>query len=326
MKLRRWIVGAGEVASFRDEADYREYAQGDAVVLLSEGRPALTWNCWVPGSVWMPVRGSARLYGRDLRLTLATDQLLLAEHGNRLTVQAGAGQDASLVGVLLPPDRVRACARREFDLGHEDPTLFPAVLRSEPAFANRLLAVAQAALRGEDPFLAARSIDELIVQLLRAQASHDAAIERCPGRSPRYRRQLYLRLMRVRNHIDTGASLGAEGALARLADIAKLSPTHFLRVYRDVFGRTPHKHVVAARMEAARAMLLSTHLGVTQVCRALGFENRCAFARSFKQHYGIAPTHLRASVRAADASGTSAGANAGIRNPRIPAAQIPQPA
>ena len=81
MKLRRWIVGAGEVASFRDEADYREYAQGDAVVLLSEGRPALAWNCWVPGSVWMPVRGQARLFGRDLRLTLATDQLLVAEDG-----------------------------------------------------------------------------------------------------------------------------------------------------------------------------------------------------------------------------------------------------
>ena len=86
MKLRRWIVGAGEVASFRDEADYREYAQGDAVVLLSEGRPALAWNCWVPGSVWMPVRGQARLFGRDLRLTLATDQLLVAEQGNRLFV------------------------------------------------------------------------------------------------------------------------------------------------------------------------------------------------------------------------------------------------
>lgn len=324
MKLRRWIVGAGEVASFRDEADYREYAQGDAVVLLSEGRPALTWNCWVPGSVWMPVRGQARLFGRDLRLTLAADQLLVAEQGNRLTVQAGAGQDASLVGVLLPPERVRAIARREFDLVLEAPLLFPAVLRADSALATQLLAVAQAALRGEDPAAALRAVDELIAMLLRAQAGHDAAIERCPGRSPHYRRQLFLRLMRVRNHIDSGASVGAEGSLARLADIAKLSPTHFLRVYRDVFGHTPHKHVVAARMEAARTMLLSTSLGVTQVCRALGFENRCAFARSFKQHYGVAPTQLRSAARGGAQPAADAGA--GIRNPRTTATQVPQPA
>lgn len=323
MKLRRWIVGAGEVASFRDEADYREYAQGDAVVLLSEGRPALTWNCWVPGSVWMPVRGQARLFGRDLRLVLAADQLLVAEHGNRLTVQAGAGQDASLVGVLLPPERVRAIARRESGPALEAPLLFPALLRADAALSTKLLEVAQAALRGDEPMAALRAVDELIGMLLQAQAGHDAAIERCPGRSPRYRRQLFLRLMRVRNHIDSGASLGAEGTLARLADIAKLSPTHFLRVYRDVFGHTPHKHVVAARMEAARAMLLSTSLGVTQVCRALGFENRCAFARSFKQHYGIAPTHLRGSARA---DGAAQAARAEIRNPGTAAAQVTQPA
>lgn len=303
MKLRRWIVGAGEVASFRDEADYREYAQGDAVVLLSEGRPALAWNCWVPGSIWMPVRGQARLFGRDLRVTLATDQLLVVEQGNRLTVQAGAGQDASLVGVLLPPERVRAIAGREFDPALEAPLLFPALLRADSALAAKLLAVAQAALRGDAPEAALRTVDDLIDMLLRAQAGHDAAIERCPGRSPRHRRQLYLRLLRVHNHIDTGASRGAEGTLARLADIAKLAPTHFLRVYRDVFGHTPHRHVMAARMEGAHAMLLSTSLGVTQVCRALGFENRCAFARSFKQHYGVAPTRLREGLRARNASG-----------------------
>ena len=70
-------------------------------------------------------------------------------------------------------------------------------------------------------------------------------------------------------------------------------------------------------------MLLSTSLGVTQVCRALGFENRCAFARSFKQHYGIAPTHLRGSARA---DGAAQAARAEIRNPGTAAAQVTQPA
>jgi AraC family transcriptional regulator len=284
-------VSSGEVASFRDEADYREFAMGDVVVLLAEGRPALSWNCWVPPSIWMPLRGAARLCGRDLRIGLAADEMFVCEQNNRLTVQA-AGTDASLVGVLLPPERIRAVARRELGTTPADPLLFPGVIRSEPALGIPLLRLAHAALRGDDPDGGARAADELTVELLRRQSAVQPMVDRCPGRSPRYRRQLFLRLTRVRNHIELGG--GSDSSLARLADIAKLSPTHFLRVYRDVFGQTPHRHVVATRLAAARDLLLRTQMGVTELCRTLGFENRCAFARVFKQHYGVAPTRLRA--------------------------------
>ena len=75
--------------------------------------------------------------------------------------------------------------------------------------------------------------------------------------------------------------------------MAKLSPTHFLRLYRDVFGQTPHKHVIETRLDAARELLLTSTLGVSDICRSLGFENRCAFARVFKQHFGLAPSEMR---------------------------------
>jgi AraC family transcriptional regulator len=298
MNIRRWIVGGGEVANFRDESEYRARAGGDALVLLSEGRPTLTWSAWVPTSLWLPLRGTARVVGHDLRVDLAADQVFIAEQGNRLTVQAGQAQAASLVGVLLPPERILALARAELGDRVEEPLIFPEVITGDPSLQLPLLRLAHSVLRddGADA-TASRLLDDLILRLLRRQADYSALIDRCPGRSRRYRRQVFMRLLRARTHIES--ALGqCETSLARLAAVARMSPTHFLRLYRDCFGQTPHKHVVQTRLAAAREMLLSTELGVAEICRTLGFENRCAFARVFKQHFGQSPTATRGVGRA----------------------------
>jgi AraC family transcriptional regulator len=293
MSLKRWVIGSGEVACFRDEREFREMSQDQAVLLMSEGRPTLAWNCWVPASLWAPVRGTARLGGRDLRLDLAADEVYVAEHGSRLSVQAPNSQTASLLGVLLPPDRVRMIARRELGKVLDEPLLFPTVIRHDPALQIPLLRLAHSVLRDNDEAHNGDALlDELIVQVVRRQGELDAFIERCPGRSPRYRRQVFMRLTRARNHIEL--AIGADASLNTLAEVAKMSPTHFLRLYRDVFGQTPHRHVVHTRLLAARELLMRTERGVADICRTLGFENRCAFARVFKQHFGLAPTAMRA--------------------------------
>lgn len=292
MTLKRWIVGSGESVSLRDEADFRRVAGDDAVLLLSDGRPTLAWNSWAPASLWTSVGGTARLCGRDLRVELGADATFVVEHGNRIGFQAVGASPASLVGLLLPPERVRALARRELGVELDDPLVMPELVR-DPEIHVALLRLAESSLREpENHGLAMQLVDEIIVRVLRGQSAFAELIERCPGRSARYRRQVFLRLLRARNHIEHVP--GAVATLARLAEIAKLSPTHFLRLYRDVFGQTPHKHVVRVRLLAARELLTHSGLGVSAICRTLGFENRCAFARVFKQHFGVAPTVLRA--------------------------------
>lgn len=295
MAIRFWSIGGGEVGHFRDEADYRAAAAGRPILMFAEGRQNLAWNCWVPPSVWTPIRGHARIVGRELRAELDPNAVFLAEQGSRVSVQASGSGPALLVGLLLPPEAVRAAALKN-GRALEDPVLFPAIARGDAALQVPLARLAS--LAGQ-PFDATTSAEPLIAEvlavLLRRQAELAPWVDRCPGRSPRYRRQVLLRLLRARNHIEHAT--GEDASLKRLAEIAKMSPTHFLRLYRDVFGQTPHKHVVQSRLAAARDLLLNGELGVGAVYRALGFENRCAFSRVFKQHFGVPPTAMRARAR-----------------------------
>jgi len=67
MGIKCWVIGQGDVGHFRDESEYRAFAQGKPVLMLAEGRHNLAWNCWVPPSLWTPIRGNARVVGRELR-------------------------------------------------------------------------------------------------------------------------------------------------------------------------------------------------------------------------------------------------------------------
>lgn len=292
MSLQYWSFGAGQILNLRDEAEWRERSRDRIVVATSEGRATLGWNSWMPASIWCAVRGRMRIAGRDLMSECGADDVLVAEYGTRLTVQPAGAGEATLVGVLLPAARIQEAARRELGRPLDEPLLFPMLVRHDAALNLRLLNLAHAALRrpgGEPP--TERLAQELLEHLLRRQAEFDAYVDRCPGRSARYRRQVFSRLLRARNYIET--TVAANSPLGRLAEVAKLSPTHFLRLYRDVFGQTPHKHVIETRLDAARELLRSSGLGVSDICRSLGFENRCAFARVFKQHFGVAPSELR---------------------------------
>ena len=302
MSLQVWSYGSGRVLTLRDEADWRERSRDRVVVATCEGRGSLAWNSWVPASLWCAVRGRIRVAGRDVLVECGADEVFVAEAGTRVTVQPAGAGDAVAVGLMLPSDRIQEIARRELGRALDEPLLFPTVLRHDTALNLRLVHLAHAALRRPDgDFGSGTVVDELLAQLVRRQAELEAYVERCPGRSARYRRQVFTRLLRARNYIE--ATIHANSPLGRLADVAKLSPTHFLRLYRDVFGRTPHQHVVETRLEAARELLATTTLGVSDVCRTLGFENRCAFARVFRQHFGTTPSAMR--TRGSAARGAS---------------------
>ena len=298
MALQHWSYGGGQILTLRDEADWRERSHDRVAVVTSEGRATLAWSSWMPASIWCPVRGRMRVAGRDLALECGADDVLVAEHGSRLTIQPSGTGEATMVGVLLPSDVVQDVARRELGRTLEEPLLFPALVRHDATLNLRLVNLAHAALRRPSPdALPDRLAIELVEHLVRRQAELETYVDRCPGRSARYRRQVFVRLLRARNYIET--TTAANSPLARLAEVARLSPTHFLRLYRDVFGQTPHKHVIETRLDAARELLLRSTLGVSDICRTLGFENRCAFARVFKQHFGTSPSAMRQHADAA---------------------------
>jgi AraC family transcriptional regulator len=83
--------------------------------------------------------------------------------------------------------------------------------------------------------------------------------------------------------------------LARLADVACLSPYHFHRVYRAVQGETVTETVRRLRLHRAALELIIGELPVMRVARRAGYGSQEAFTRAFKAAYGVPPGRYRAS-------------------------------
>jgi AraC-like DNA-binding protein len=81
--------------------------------------------------------------------------------------------------------------------------------------------------------------------------------------------------------------------VSALARAAHLSPAHFSREFRRVFGETPHQYLLTRRLERAAAMLRSTDHSVAEVCFEVGLTSVGSFTTSFRRVYGMTPTEYR---------------------------------
>ena len=79
-----------------------------------------------------------------------------------------------------------------------------------------------------------------------------------------------------------------------LASDLNISVDHFVRVFKDVFKKTPHQYKLEVIMEKAKKYLLSSNLKVSQIAEILGYNNgELYFNASFKKFVGLSPTEFR---------------------------------
>jgi AraC family transcriptional regulator len=83
--------------------------------------------------------------------------------------------------------------------------------------------------------------------------------------------------------------------LARLADVAAMSPYHFHRIYHAMQGETAAETVRRLRLHRAAVELITGELPVPRVARRAGYGSQEAFTRAFKAAYGVPPARYRAS-------------------------------
>lgn len=82
-------------------------------------------------------------------------------------------------------------------------------------------------------------------------------------------------------------------SLPDMADIAHLSPYHFIRVFRQATGVSPGAFQAALRMAEAKRLLLESDVPVTEVCFELGYASLGSFVRRFTADVGLAPGRYR---------------------------------
>jgi len=112
--------------------------------------------------------------------------------------------------------------------------------------------------------------------------------------SEQLRRDYVARVNRAIDHISR--SLDQELSLERIAREACFSPFHFHRVFRAMVGETVSGYIRRLRLERAATMLLRyPETSVTEISLDCGFASPAAFARAFKERFGLSATEYRES-------------------------------
>lgn len=104
--------------------------------------------------------------------------------------------------------------------------------------------------------------------------------------------ELNRRLLRARDEMDRAFSDPLD--VRTVAAIAHISPAHFSRRFRAVFGESPHRYLQRRRVERSMFMLRESECTVTDICFAVGFSSLGTFSRTFREIVGQTPTDYRA--------------------------------
>ena len=77
--------------------------------------------------------------------------------------------------------------------------------------------------------------------------------------------------------------------LEQAAAQADISPFHFLRLFSNVLGVTPHQYLVRSRLRHAARLLADDDRSVTDVAYDVGFGDLSNFVRTFHRAAGVSP-------------------------------------
>lgn len=138
-------------------------------------------------------------------------------------------------------------------------------------------------------------LDEQCHRLLAALLhQHEQTLRRLdslPALRHTTRVEIYRRLSRARDYLRSCFSEPL--TLPMVAQVACLSPHHFLRLFKQVYGITPHQQLTQLRLQKAARLLATTDASVTEIYTSVGFNNASSFARLYKRQFGFAPRDRR---------------------------------
>jgi AraC-like DNA-binding protein len=160
----------------------------------------------------------------------------------------------------------------------------------DPVLANLGQALAPAL---HNPSEASRLFIE---QMIAAIGTH--LVQRYGGRlAPTDRK---LRLSRAHERIARellAENLTRGTMIAEVAQACNLSRGHFIRMFRETLGMTPHQWLIRERIQRARALLRETEIPLAEVAVACGFSDQSHFTRIFTSNIGTSPGAWRRQVK-----------------------------
>jgi AraC-like DNA-binding protein len=181
--------------------------------------------------------------------------------------------------LYLPAGLVRDIATRQLELRDLLPE-FPRPVFFDPPLVDRLV-VSHQALESADAHGLAREVMllEAIGGLL---LRHGKSTQGARGGPPRGAAGVQA----ARDYIEQ--QFAEDVRLETLAGLAKMSPFHFLRLFRRVVGLPPHAFLTLTRLHNA-ARQLRDGMPISLVAAETGFADQSHLTRCFKRVFGVTP-------------------------------------
>ena len=98
---------------------------------------------------------------------------------------------------------------------------------------------------------------------------------------------LYKRIVHAKLFVDNNYWHNID--LNNIADEAFFSKFHFIRLFKKIYGKTPHQYITVVRIEKAK-QLLQTESSISNVCYSVGFNSISSFTGLFKKIVGVTPS------------------------------------
>lgn len=108
------------------------------------------------------------------------------------------------------------------------------------------------------------------------------------GQSPKI--YLYKRIVQAKLFIDSHYAQKID--LGNISEEAYFSKFHFIRLFKSIYGKTPHQYLIQVRVENAKRFLRLGY-SVSEACFQVGFESLTSFTGLFKKCGGNTPSEYQ---------------------------------
>lgn len=84
--------------------------------------------------------------------------------------------------------------------------------------------------------------------------------------------------------------------LGNISDEAFFSKFHFIRLFKSIYGKTPHQYLTHVRVQKAKQLLLQD-IPVREVCFLVGYDSVSTFSGLFSKAVGKTPSAFLSSSK-----------------------------
>lgn len=232
-------------------------------------------------SIAVVVAGSFQYLGARSSELMTAGSLLLGSAGQSFECRHEHGLGDRCLSFSYTPDYF---ARLAFDGGVRGARHDFRVLRLPPLRPmSGIVARASAGLMGSLVSWEELSVELAVQAVQLAQGISLQPLNAPPSMVARVTRAVRM----IERHSD------ARLMLAHLAQEARLSPYHFLRMFQCMTGLTPHQYVLRARLREAARRLVNEPEKILDIALDCGFGDVSNFNRAFRAEFHASPRAFR---------------------------------